>query len=105
MNQKVWDGLSAQDKKAISGVSYEKLSKSGGKAWDKSQDGGYEDVKTYNIKVVKADDAFMADLKSKLAFIEKDWATEAKKRGLADPAAAIEFFRSEAKRLAKEFAK
>ena len=105
MNQKKWDALPAQDRKAIETISYEVLSRGGGKAWDDAQGGGFEDVKKYNIKITKADGAFMAELKSKLGFIETKWSAEAKKRGLADPGAAVTFYRSEAKRLAKEYAK
>jgi len=70
MNQKKWDGLPANDRKAIETVSYEVLSKGAGIAWDTSQGGGYEDVKTYNIQITKADDAILAELRSKLGFIE-----------------------------------
>ena len=105
MNQKVWDGLPAQDKKAIGGISHEVLSRGGGKAWDDAQGGGFDDVKKYNIKIVKADDSFMAELRRKSTFIQDQWMAEAKKRGLADPAAAVAFYRSEAKNLAREYAK
>ena len=105
MNQKVWDGLPAQDKKSIAGISYETLSRGGGKAWDDAQDGGFDDVKKYDIKIVKADDGFMTELKKRSSFIQDQWMAEAKKRGLADPAAAVAFYRSEANKLAKEYAK
>ncbi len=105
MNQKVWNGLSAQDKRAIDGISYEALSRGAGKTWDDQKGAGFEDVKKYKIKIVKADDALMADVKRAATFIQDQWMTEAKKRGLTDPAAAVAFYRSEAKKLAREYAK
>lgn len=99
MNGKTWAGLSADEKKAVEAVSYEPLSRTGGRAWDVQDQKGDADIKQYNIQRITADAAFLADMRKRLQFIQDDWIKSAKKQGLADPKAAIEFYVAEAKKL------
>lgn len=100
MRQKSWDGLPATDRAAIEKISYETVSRAGGKGWDDQDKKGVADINQYNIRRNVAPASLVNAIKSKVQFLEDDWIAKAKKKGLADPKAALAYYRDEGKRLA-----
>lgn len=100
MKREKWDGLAAADRAAIESVSYEKISRSGGKAWDDGEAKGLADIKRYDIQTMTASADFMKSLRAKLAFREQGWLKAAASRGI-DARAALEFYTAEGLKLAK----
>lgn len=102
MNQKSWDALPAADKAAIDQISYEAISRKGGKAWDDQDKKGVADINQYNIKRNTAPPELIAGIQAKIGFLEKQWIEEAAEKGLSDPKAAINYYRDEGKRVARK---
>lgn len=94
MNMKKWDSLSAADRKAIDSVTGEKLSRSGGKAWDFGEKRGRAKWEKLGNKAVTASPSFEAEIKQRLMFAEAGWIKAAAKRGV-DGKAALAYYRSQ----------
>lgn len=90
MNKDRFRDLSSKDREAIMSVSGESFSKLAGKAWDKADAAAYEQLKANGNDVVTADDAFIADIKTKTADLENKWIKDAAKRGVDGEAALAE---------------
>lgn len=100
MNQGTWDNLSAEDKKVIENASGEKLGRRIGSVLDKfEQNNVKKQFSGEGVTFFKADAAFVADMKERLAFVEKDWLQDAKSRGIDGPA-ALEFYKKTASEVA-----
>ena len=94
MNPGKWNGISASDRKAIEAVSGEALAKQFGAAWDDSDRRGQKLVRG-SAKVTSIKGAGLAALKTKLAFLEKDWFKKVKAIGIDGPA-ALKYMRAQA---------
>jgi TRAP-type transport system periplasmic protein len=95
MNKKTWDGLSAQDKKAVTSVSGEKAIRRVGIAWEKFDRKALMVLKKNNVTVEKASPQFLADVTKRVGFLEKSWVAKANKKGV-DGAAALAFYKKTA---------
>jgi len=78
MNEKTWDSLSEEDQKAIDSVSGEALARIAGQAWDNADAAGVKKMEAEGVKIIDADEAFMASLHEKLDGIESVFLDAAK---------------------------
>lgn len=99
MNQKKFDGLSDAEKAAVMAASGEKIAEDGA-AMDKLNEVGLKAIKDNGATVTTANAAFVAEAKKRLDFLTKEWLADAKKAGI-DGQAALDFYMSEAEKLAK----
>jgi TRAP-type transport system periplasmic protein len=101
MNKKTWDGLSAQDKKAVTSVSGEKAIRRVGIAWEKFDRKALMVLKKNNVTVEKASPQFLADVTKRVGFLEKSWVAKANKKGV-DGAAALAFYKKTAAQVTQQ---
>lgn len=94
MNRAAYERLSPEDQKALMSVSGEELAKLGGRAFDQGDDNAETIMKTDGVEMMTADDAFVADIKSKIGFLEADWIKQAESMGV-DAKAALATMRQE----------
>jgi TRAP-type C4-dicarboxylate transport system substrate-binding protein len=99
MNEKAYEALSAQDKRAVDSLSGVKYARMAGKAWDDADKAGLEAMKKNGVNVVDADPSLVAAIREKSRPIEAAWVTEARKKGV-DGALVLNKFREETRRLA-----
>lgn len=95
MNQARYDKLSADEKKAIDAISGETYARMFGRAWDKVDLRATALMHANGVQIIKADAAFVADVKAKTAPLEAKWVADAKAAGMKDPAKALAEFRAE----------
>lgn len=101
MNKAKYDKLGAEEKKAVDAISGESAARIFGRNWDRVDRRGLALMQAGNIQVVRADAAFMADVKARTAPLEKKWAGEAAAKGLKDSAKVLAEFRAEIARQEK----
>ena len=101
MNEDKWNRLSRQDQAIIEKYSYEYAARSNGKSWDAADQKGIDALKKANVRVVRADPAFVAEVQKRSAPIVEDWIKKASAKGV-DARAALEEFRAEIKKVAAE---
>jgi TRAP-type C4-dicarboxylate transport system substrate-binding protein len=89
INVDSWDRISEADQKAITAISGEKFARAAGGAYKHSSEAAKQKMVAEGMNFITADDAFVADLKQKLAPIEQSWIDHAKERGVEDPAALL----------------
>jgi len=94
-----WKSIPAADQKIIMDLSGEKLARQQGAAWDQNDKKGDAYLAENGVTIKVAGEKLMADLRSALAPMEKEWLEQAAKRGV-DGKAALEMLRSEAKKVA-----
>ena len=94
MNPDTWAKISKQDQEAITKVSGVHLAQLIGRAWDRVDRNGSAVMQANSVEVVNASKAFIDEVKTKTAGLEKKWVTEAKARGLQDPAEVLKEYRS-----------
>ncbi|MEM9224565.1 MAG: TRAP transporter substrate-binding protein [Pseudomonadota bacterium] len=87
MNADTWNGLSAEDKAAIDGLSGVSLARRAGKAWDAADAQGFETMKAAGMSVSKASDAFTGDLETTLSGVDKVFLDAAAEKGINGEAA------------------
>jgi len=97
MNQKAWNGLSAEDKKAIESAS---SARSFGEVWDRLDRESVPAIKKAGIKSVAANAAFLAEFKKRIAPIEQQWIAAAKVKGV-DGKKALAYFIEQVKQIEK----
>nr|WP_321524673.1 hypothetical protein [uncultured Cohaesibacter sp.] len=73
MNQAKWDGISEEDRKAITSVSGEAFAELAGKAWDDANTDGLATTRKAGIDIYEADEAALAKIMDVSAGIEKVW--------------------------------
>jgi TRAP-type transport system periplasmic protein len=95
MNQAKYDKLTADEKKAVDGISGEMAARIFGRNWDKVDRRGVALMQANNVQMVKADAAFVNEVKSKTSGLETKWAKDAEAKGLKDPAKVLAEFRAE----------
>lgn len=94
MNQAKWDSLSKADQDAIMSVSGEAFARLSGKAWDAANERARAELRKGGITESTLDAASLAELKQRLAGIEKSWLAAAAARGVDGPA-ALAYFRAQ----------
>lgn len=92
MNENKFNGLSAADKAVIMKASGSMIADDA-VVVDKLTDKAMIDMRAAGVNMITASPAFMADLKTKLAFMETNWLTDAAKANV-DGKAALAFYRS-----------
>ena len=95
MNQDKYNKLSAEEKKAVDSVSGEFAARMFGKGWDRVDNEGWNHMKTLNVQVTKANDAFVNEVKAKQGALEDRWAQAAEGKGLKNAKGVLAEFRSE----------
>ncbi|MEJ7929476.1 TRAP transporter substrate-binding protein [Ramlibacter sp. AN1015] len=101
MNKARYDKLAPEEKKAIDAISGEVAARMFGRGWDKADRRGYALMQANDVKIVKADPKFVADIKARVAPVENAWVERAKAKGLPDPAKVLQEFRTEITKAAK----
>ena len=101
MNQAKYDSLGAELKKAVDELSGEVVARQFGRGWDKVDRRGMAFMQANGVAFVKADAAFVADVKTRTAGLEGAWIKAAQAKGMADPAKALAEFRAEIGKLEK----
>jgi TRAP-type transport system periplasmic protein len=97
MNQQKWDSLTADEKAALEAASGELIARDA-KEYDEQDAAAIKQLVDSGVEQIQASDAMMAQTRKRLAFLEEDWKKQAEARGI-DGAAALAFYRSEAKAL------
>jgi TRAP-type C4-dicarboxylate transport system substrate-binding protein len=93
MNPDTWARIGKPDQEAITKLSGEYLARMIGRAWDRVDRNGSAVMQANGVEVVNADKAFIEEVRAKTNGLESKWLTEAKARGLADPAAVLKEYR------------
>ncbi len=101
MNQAKYDKLSADEKKAVDAISGEVAARIYGRGWDRVDRRAMGLMQANNVQVVKANAAFVADVKTKTAPLEQKWVKDAEAKGLKDAAKVLAEFRAEIARQEK----
>ena len=95
MNQDKYNKLTADEKKAIDAISGEVAARIFGKGWDRVDADGWNHMKTLNVQVTKANDAFVNEVRAKQGELENKWAADAEAKGLKNAKGVLAEFRSE----------
>ena len=101
MNEDKWNKLSKQDQAIIEKHSGEYAARSNGQSWDAADQKGLESLKKANAKIVRADPAFVAEVRKRSEPIIEDWIKKASAKGV-DARAALYEFRAEIKKVSVE---
>lgn len=100
MNQRKYDSLTAAEKAQTKSVTGEKLSGLIGATWDAADKISYDALTKAGGHTIKDFDPPIATaIKKKLADLDSVWIAEAKKEGIADPAAVLKEFRQEVQKI------
>lgn len=99
MNKTKFDALPKEDQEAIMSVSGEKLAELAGQAWKAADDSSWQIMKDKGIKITQAPDAFVDEVRSRVAPLEKEWADEVQKKYGLDGMKIVEEMRAEAKKI------
>ncbi len=97
MNEGVWNKLSREDKAIVTAASEEKIA-SDSNNWGNIDQEAEAIYRKNDIGIREASPEFTADLRKLWAYMDRDWIAGADKIGI-DGAAALAFFRSEARRV------
>jgi TRAP-type transport system periplasmic protein len=95
MNQAKYDKLTPEEKKAVDSISGEMAARIFGRNWDKVDRRGVALMQANNVQMVKADAAFVNEVKAKTSGLEAKWAKDAEAKGLKEPAKVLAEFRAE----------
>ncbi len=95
MSQSRYDKLSAEEKKAVDAISGEIPARIFGRNWDKVDRRGVALMQANGVQMVKADAAFVADVKAKTSGLEAKWVKDAETKGLKDASKVLAEFRAE----------
>jgi TRAP-type C4-dicarboxylate transport system substrate-binding protein len=95
MNEAKWNALSKANQDAIMSMSGEVLAREAGRIWDDQDRIANEEFAKGGMKILNADERFMAELRRRLEPLEQTWIKQAAARGV-DGRAAIDALRREA---------
>ena len=95
MNQAKYDNLTAEEKKAVDAISGEVAARIYGRGWDRVDRRAVALMQANNVQIVKADTAFVADVKAKTSGLEAKWVADAQGKGLPNAAKVLAEFRAE----------
>ena len=101
MNQAKYDALAPELKRAVDELSGETLARQFGRGWDRVDRRGMAFMQANGVAFVKADAAFVADVKARTAGLEGAWIKAAEAKGMKDAAKALAEFRAEIGKLEK----
>lgn len=93
MNDKTWQSLSEQDKTAISSVSGEVFARMAAGYWQDTTEKALSEFTKNNVKIVNANPAFEAGLKSLTLTMTQKWIESANAQGI-DGQAAYDFYKA-----------
>jgi TRAP-type C4-dicarboxylate transport system substrate-binding protein len=99
MNEDKWNKLPKQDQAIIEKLSYEHVARTNGMSWDAADQKGLDALKKSGVKIVKADQALVAEVQKRSAPIIDDWIKKASAKGV-DAKAILAEFRAELKKVA-----
>jgi TRAP-type C4-dicarboxylate transport system substrate-binding protein len=102
MSQMAWDRLAPEDQQAITKLSGEALARRVGATFHKPIETGIATMREQGKTVERADDAFVAEIAERAAPVEGAAMDMAAKKGLADPAAVMAWYRQQIAELAKQ---
>ncbi|RZL87752.1 MAG: TRAP transporter substrate-binding protein [Variovorax sp.] len=94
VNSDKWKAISPADQRAIMAVSGEALAAKIGRAYAAADQSSIDAMKDAKYVLERADPALSASLRKAMAPIEDEWIAKARKKGVADPAAALAEFRA-----------
>ena len=95
MNQAKYDKLTADERKAVDAISGEVAARIYGRGWDKADRRAVALMQANNVQIVKADTAFVTDVKAKISGLEAKWVADAQGKGLPNAAKVLAEFRAE----------
>ena len=101
MNQARYDKLSADEKKIVDSISGEFAARMFGRGWEKADRIGMATMQSAGVQFVKADAAFVKEIKDRTAPLEDKWAADAEAKGLAGAKKVLAEFRAEIAKLEK----
>ena len=93
MNRDAWAKIPKQDQEIVSKLAVEHLARMIGRAWDAADRKGIAVMQANNVEVVNASKAFIDEVKAKTSALENKWISEAKARGLDNPAQVMKEYR------------
>ncbi len=99
MNKAKFDGLPKEDQDAIMSVSGEALAKLAGEAWNAADQASWKLMEEKGIKITKASDAFVGEMKSRISPLQQAWADEVKAKYDLDGMKIVAEMQAEAKKL------
>ena len=94
MNPDAWAKISKEDQEAITKLSNVALAQRIGRNWDAADRHGTAVMQANNVEVVNASKAFIDEVKAKTSKLEDKWISEAKAKGLKDPAEVLKEYRA-----------
>ncbi len=94
MNQARWDSLTPEQQETVTSLSGEALARRIGQAWDAGDVDGLSTMRAAGSQVIGMDDAFLAQVRDRLAPLEADWIERAVGREV-DGTAALAALRRE----------
>jgi len=95
MNMDRYNKLSAEEKRAIDAISGEPGARMFSKGWDRADAEAWDLMKAQNVQTVKANEAFINEIRSKQGTLEERWVQLAESRGLKNARAVLAEFRAE----------
>jgi TRAP-type C4-dicarboxylate transport system substrate-binding protein len=101
MNQRAYEKLPPEGRKAVDAASGEVAARLFGRSWDNADLRALAILQAHDVQVTKADPKFVAEIKARTAPLEQKWVQAAKAEGLADPAKVLAEFRAEIVKAAK----
>src|SRR5438874_3339527 len=101
MNEEKWNKIAKQDQAIIEQHSYEYAARSNGQSWDAADQKGIEALKKANARIMRADAAFVGEVRKRSEPIIEDWIKKASTKGV-DARAALNEFRAEIKKVSAE---
>ena len=96
VNADKWKSIPEADRKAILSISGEHFAHHMGRAYSEADKDAMAVMAEAKYVVEPASPAMVSDMKKALAPMDSDWVARARKKGAADPAAALADFRAEA---------
>ena len=94
MNPATFARLSSEDQAVVNRLSGEALARRLGKAWDREDREGNAVEQTVGIQRIMADKAFVTEVRAKTDALQQQWITDAKARGVQDPAKVLQEYTS-----------
>jgi TRAP-type C4-dicarboxylate transport system substrate-binding protein len=95
INEAKWKSISAADREAIMKISGAHMARIAGKGYDDESRAANEELKKAGGSFEVLSAQTVAEIKKRLQPVEQSWAERARKKGMADPAAALAALRAE----------
>jgi TRAP-type C4-dicarboxylate transport system substrate-binding protein len=95
MNEAAWGRIAPADQAAITKLSGEHAARLIGREWDTADRRGLTAMDAKKIDSSPSPQAFVEEVRQKIAPLEQQWIDAAKERGLANAAQVLQEFRAE----------